>query len=507
MKGIRLKVLNPGSVKWILSVVSAVIAGAILHAVFIALPKQRAEEERLEKYSVIIERNLDELIGHSVDLNEFVTLVKSLKLEVVPSKQPTVFANLNLRLGMATYYLADIEETEDNCRRALSALSDPDPADALAKDRDFQGTVHLFSGAASLCLARVRNLETNVQAALEHLAQAAEIFSDTGDKKSLAKAYFYTGGSYRLLGERSETSENFDRAENYFSDALVVHGGVGDRVNRSRILHALGNLHRFRAELTQSRSHLDEAIEAYEDAIGLTPIEERPYDYARFNTSLGVAHYTYAEFFREPDSMHAQLSASQEAHRRALLVRGRNPDSDEFATTMLNLGNTLDTLATILPDSERIATLEESIGAYLQAASVFQVDLQPINFSLLQNNVGIGYARLYSETDDKKYLEKSLEAFRDSLLVRTRTQYPMDFARTTGNMALVYKLRAAADDGKCQSLAEARNLLKEALVVLEDEGDGALGDLSFFRSQLIEVESTIKTSECELSTPDRTFAK
>ncbi|MFM7476713.1 MAG: tetratricopeptide repeat protein, partial [Microcystis aeruginosa] len=130
---------------------------------------------------------------------------------------------------------------------------------------------------------------------------------------------------------------------------------------------------------------------------------------------------------------------------------------------------TLNNLALAYSDrilGDRAENLEKAIELYGQALEVRTRKNFPVDWAMTLNNLASAYINRI-RGDRAENLEKAIELYGQALEIKTRKNFPIDWAGTLNNLASVYSNRILGD--RAENLEKAIKLYEQALEVYTRE--------------------------------------
>ena len=112
-------------------------------------------------------------------------------------------------------------------------------------------------------------------------------------------------------------------------------------------------------------------------------------------------------------------------------------------------------------DSE---ALERAIAAYQDALKEHTRERVPLDWAMIQNNLGLALFRLGERESGKDKLEAAVTAYREALKIRTREKVPFQWAATQNNLGNAF-LRLGERESGTESLEAAVAAYREALKI------------------------------------------
>ncbi|MCL2924303.1 MAG: tetratricopeptide repeat protein, partial [Trichodesmium sp. MAG_R04] len=117
---------------------------------------------------------------------------------------------------------------------------------------------------------------------------------------------------------------------------------------------------------------------------------------------------------------------------------------------------------------DKAQNIEAAIAAYEQALLVRTQTDFPMDWAITQGNLGAAYWERI-RGDKAQNIEAAIAAYQQALLVYTQTDFPMDWAMTQNNLGAAYSDRIRGD--KAQNIEAAIAAFQQALLVYTLEAD------------------------------------
>jgi tetratricopeptide (TPR) repeat protein len=192
-----------------------------------------------------------------------------------------------------------------------------------------------------------------------------------------------------------------------------------------RIYGNLGTVYGLLANLDEPVPCLEQAAVAYQRAIAQYPAAQAPLDYANLQNSLGAIHW--------------RLSQS---------------------------------VGTASPEKKRCQYhLAQAITAYDEALGHRKVEEAPLEYAMVQNNLGIAYWSLAQYQQPVVLLERAIAAYQSALAYRTLDVAPGGCAATANNLGTAYwdlaQQAALTDEIRTEALQQAIDAYEAALAAAE----------------------------------------
>jgi len=238
-------------------------------------------------------------------------------------------------------------------------------------------------------------------------------------------------------GCRHNSITNPDLAVGYLRHALSLTASSKDSLICAGILDALGNAYIYSRQLPK-KARLEAALECHRTAAELYLSRDRLDDWAREEYNQGNA---WCELPEEeyPDKWQQAIMH----YEQALRVRTREKNPLRYAATLQNLG----TAYRQLKMGDKAANVLKATDCYRRALQVYDLSSFPVQHAALHNNFGNAYLSL-AMADDRirsRCAHYALAHLERALRVRTRAEYPADFAVTQFNRGQAFLLQVAED--------------------------------------------------------------
>ena len=248
-------------------------------------------------------------------------------------------------------------------------------------------------------------------------------------------------------GCRRNSLTNPDLAIEYLRHALSLTASSKDSLFCAGILDALGNAYVYSRQLPK-KARLEAALDCHRTASALYKSRDQLDDWAREEYNQGNA---WCELPEEeyPDKWQQAIMH----YEQALQVRTRDKNPLRYAATLQNLGTAYRQLET----GDRIANVLKAADCCRRALQVYDLSAFPVQHAALSNNLGNAYLSL-AMADEKircQCAHHALEHLDCALRVRTRAEYPDDYAVTQYNRGQAFLLLATEDpqDGFVKAVA------------------------------------------------------
>ncbi|MCZ6835058.1 MAG: tetratricopeptide repeat protein [Planctomycetota bacterium] len=193
----------------------------------------------------------------------------------------------------------------------------------------------------------------------------------------------------------------------------------------------------------------DRSIDPYESAHRLAP-------------DSGVARHNLALAFAQTQVADAgeNLERAIDLYRKLLKEHTRERVPLDWAMMQNNLGTTLMRLGERESGTER---LEEAVVAFRDAREERTRERVPLDWATTQNNLGAALMRLGERESGTERLEEAVAAYCKALEERTRERVPLNWAATQNNLGNAL-LRLGERESGTERMEEAVAAYREALV-------------------------------------------
>ncbi len=276
---------------------------------------------------------------------------------------------------------------------------------------------------------RKENIETAIaclQAALEELTRERFPVEWADTQNNLGNAY-----CHRINGERKE---NIERAIACYQATLEERTHECFPVEWADTQNNLGNAycHRIKGEREEN---IEKAIACYEAALAEYTQSRFPIEWAKAQNNLGKAYSNRIKGERS-ENLERAIACCQSAVSE--LTASLFPV--DWATIQLNLG-------TIYSDRIKrntVANMERAIARYKAALTVFTPESFPVDWARTQSNLGKAYlGKAFSNSIlEQMNLEEAIScckaALKAALTVFTPESFPVDWAIIQSNLGIAY---------------------------------------------------------------------
>jgi tetratricopeptide (TPR) repeat protein len=263
-----------------------------------------------------------------------------------------------------------------------------------------------------------------------------------------ARINYELGNCYSILAVRDNKSHNSKKAVQAYRAALKVYTAKRFPEEFARTQNKLGLAFSLWAEVEDKAGNCDRAIESFKKALEMQAAQPET-ERASAQNNLGAAYTMLAESRDRRDNC---LRAIQ-AHEQAFKVFVKDEYPMEYACTLAAIGRAYYTLSWAENKTENCL---KAVKAYEEAIEYRTAALFPVQYASILNNIGEACCALAEaeENGEKqiKYLKKAIGVYCDSLNYRTFRNYPVEYAVTQNNTGSAYRLLAALEQRKENSL-------------------------------------------------------
>ncbi|NEN95225.1 MAG: CHAT domain-containing protein [Moorea sp. SIO3I7] len=289
----------------------------------------------------------------------------------------------------------------------------------------------------------------------------AELLRDWATNR-LAKAEANEAKSLAaVIGTFSDQIQQFplgDKASNMeiaitgYEVALTVFTREAFPENWARIQTTIGIAYYYRIK-GEKAQNIEEAIACYKQALRVYTLEAFPVNWALTQNNLGTAYR-----HRIKGQKAQNIEEAITCYQQALRVYTFEAFPEYWASTQTNLGIAyLDRIK-----GEKAQNREEAIACSKKALRVYTFEASPVDWARIQTTIGIAYSdRIKGEKAQN--IEKAIPCYQQALTVYTFEAFPVDWALTQNNLGNVYSDRIKGE--KAQNIEEAIACFQQALRV------------------------------------------
>ncbi len=275
-------------------------------------------------------------------------------------------------------------------------------------------------------------IKKSVPELLESVDAIKKAIEKETDKEEKAKLFLELGNNYLLLSEQGETRDNLVNALLAFNQAEKLSSSVFVKDNVENMKGFLF----FKLAFIEDRSYnLERAIQHYKEALKYRTKEKNLYKYASTRYNLGNAYLS----LRDGNERENILKAIDE-FKSAYEIRKEQKNSLEFGVISNALGLSHLMLSEIASDpKEAAAYLSEALAYFSDAADVLILDKYPVDYAMIQNNLGVCFTRLaLLGKDREKNFKEGIKHYKNALNVYTANDFPDDYGTTMYNIGIAY---------------------------------------------------------------------
>lgn len=266
----------------------------------------------------------------------------------------------------------------------------------------------------------------------------------------LAEAYLNLGNYYRDRIENGDGSpENLQLAIQSYEKGLIwleKFPSQSDRLQSTNLiihpadlLNDIGNLYwmlsRCPLDIAEKLISLQWGIQSYQLALTKFTATTIPDTYAMIQNNLGAAYGDLARYQEPTENLQRSIAAYQEA----LGYRSATGEPLKYASTQNNLGTAYWHLAQQVEMQRQAPVhLQAAIAAYNQALSIYSAEKEPLNWAMIQNNLGTAYWNLAQYEQPEQFLQLAITAYSHALKYRHAENLPAACAATQNNLGTAY---------------------------------------------------------------------
>jgi tetratricopeptide (TPR) repeat protein len=156
-----------------------------------------------------------------------------------------------------------------------------------------------------------------------------------------------------------------------------------------------------------------------------------------------------------------------EYYAKGLRNARKAKDREGEGRAFLSIGNTY--IGRPVNDrARRGGNIRRAIELYEMANRIFLKDEDPVDYAVIQNNLGVAYMDLPAATAEQRAqnVRQAVECYKAALEIRRKDEYPIDYAVTQNNLGNAYKgLPAATPEQRAQNVSKAVECYRAALEI------------------------------------------
>jgi CHAT domain-containing protein len=295
----------------------------------------------------------------------------------------------------------------------------------------------------------------NLEIAIACYQLALKVFTRTADPQTWAATYMMLANTYlvRIKGDRAA---NVEESISCYHLALGVSTYEAYPEQWGGIQMNLGNAYDTRIKGDRA-ANVEEAIACYHLVLNVFTHEAYPKDWAKTQMNLAVTYCNRIQGERAANSEKAI-----DCYRKALTVHTYEADPEQWAITQMNLAVTYRNRI----QGERAANLEKAIDCYRKALTVHTYESDPEQWGRIQNNLGNVY-RDRVQTAHVANLEEAIACYQLALRVRTREAFPDQWATTQMNLATAYSIQLRREGAANLEEASLEQIIAHFKLALE----------------------------------------
>ena len=264
-------------------------------------------------------------------------------------------------------------------------------------------------------------------------------------------AYNLIGLCYLNLYEPERAKQNFKKAEEKIENLKDKKHKL---YTKAKTLHNIGCAFK---ELMQ----WENALKYFEDSLKETIKLDDNLIKADTLYSISLIYFQ----LNKPKIAIEKLLQCNRAYQEALKVYTLDNFPMDYAMIQNNLGNTYRSLAKV---KDRVVNCEKAIQAFHEALKVYTPEDFPMNYAITQNNLGTAFGTLAEVQDKAENCNLAIQYYLEALKVYTLDNFPMDYAMIQNNLGNTYRSLAKVKD-RVVNCEKAIQAFHEALKVYTPE--------------------------------------
>jgi tetratricopeptide (TPR) repeat protein len=304
-------------------------------------------------------------------------------------------------------------------------------------------------------------INKNVSELKETIKSTKELIDNAKTAEEKAKFYIDLGNAYILLSEQESPKDNLTNALLSFDQAEKLT----DQAEVREIVENMKGFLFFKLAFIEDRNYnLKKSIEHYENALKYRTVEKDPYKYASTKYNLGNSYLSLRD-----GNERANILTAIKHFEDSYNVRKEQKGSIEFGMIANAIGLSYLMLSELANDEkEALSFLTKAITYFSEAESVFNLTDNPIDYAMINNNLGVCFTRIaLLGLDKEKNFKSGIAYYKKALSVYTMDDFPEDYGTTMYNIGLAYfnLSKVVPMPDKAEFLHEAEDYLTKSLEV------------------------------------------
>lgn len=243
---------------------------------------------------------------------------------------------------------------------------------------------------------------------------------------------------FRSMSDRRIDERNvwLDRAIEAYDEAIAVYAEHDMKADRALVQTNAANILKIRGELAppyEGKPLLEAAIKNYRSFLEYVTRDEDPMNWAIGKNNLGDAYHTLGKIL-EGAEQEKYFDLAEEMVGEALKVRTREAMPKDWATSRSNLaGIKLSRAERETDTAKAIAGYEGVIADHDELLEVHTRADMARGWADRKYYIGFAYSRIAGLSEGQAQFDalwSAAEAYRDSLEVYTKADFPLDWARS-----------------------------------------------------------------------------
>ncbi len=372
------------------------------------------------------------------------------------------YNNANTRNSIANSYrmLAEIENREENCERALNMCKE-----AMI---DFPSEIYpelyfifkINQGLTYQTLSISSDRKKNCKKALRAFNEALEFYTKSNYPLDYALIQNNLGNAYQTLAEIDRRVTNSKNAISAFSESLKIYTKDKYPQDYANGKHNIGSVYHILFDLDGNEKIFVNSINAYREALKIRTKRKYPFLYAETQGNLSSLLISYINKNESLKTCKLALYITQEA----ISINTKDINQYSYAQQNLKLGFIFMVLSRYENTEEN---LEKSRLALEEALTIFTVENYPYHYG----NVMISYGNYYREMakfeKNKTRFYDAIEAFEIAKEIFNEEGYPIQFGKININMGNVF-ITLAKHEKKAVNCKKAIDCIASAIEAFGD---------------------------------------
>ncbi len=369
-------------------------------------------------------------------------------IKQIPNNNSVEYALTHKKMGDAYLELSKIRNRKSYLNLSIRAYNRAIESEVFETKSNEYAQIQNRLGVAYCLLSGVEDKAENLNKSINYHENALLIYEKNDSSLEYAETRNYLGVAYAHMAEVRNEEYNLNQSMVNHSIALRVRQLDDDYDDDSQSQNNIGNVYRSLSNFYGDEDHLRSAINLYNISLRNSTNELEKAD---IMNNLGMAYCDLSEYQYRMKN----LNISNDYYESSLAIRTKNEYPIYFA-------NTADSLSvTYVSISESVQNKDEKINylskafANLSESSQIRENESEIDYAITLHNIGVAYLKKFSIMRNQNDLEEAVKYFESSIKIKTKNEYPLDYALTKYCMGdAYYRLSDFKDEDANKGKAE-----------------------------------------------------